>query len=184
MNWWYRLVTAIRGRFFHRNPRRLIRIIPPASTHQEEAGRAAPPFPSNHDPMADALRRIAAMSDRAEERRAFRQVGRDGTVDEKVEEWVREGNEYIARTHHTKIVTCSGEIVAADKLQGVCWCGGYDDVISRCQACGRPLCRLHQRKFSSNTGELTLCDQHYREAMDTFNTWHALDAQRQARRAS
>ena len=182
MNWLTNSLRGLRGRLFRRN--RVVRIPPPPGQPSQANPSASPPFPPGVNPMAETLRRFFATRDRALERHAFRPIGPDGTVDETVEEWFRDGDENIARTHHIKVVTCSGEIVAPDRLQGVCWCTGYDDVIARCQACGLPLCRLHRRVFHSESGEVVLCDRHYRDAVDAFNTWQALDRQRQARRSS
>ena len=175
MTWLRNYLRGLRGRLFSRNRNRLVRIPPPPLNGQTNPG-ARPPFPPGVNPMAEALRRFFGASDRAEERRAFRPIGPDGTVDETVEEWFRQGDENVARTHRTKVVTCSGEIVPADKLQGVCWCGGFDDLIAHCQCCGVPLCRLHRRLFRSGSGEMMLCDRHYRQAADAFNTWESLDA--------
>lgn len=184
MNWWNRLRQAIRRRFLPLRPGRVVRMARPGNTDRQQPENHRPPFPQAPNLMAEALRRIFDTRDRAEERRAFRPVGPDGTVDETVEEWFRQGDELVARTLHTRVLTCSGEIVPADRLQGVCSCGGYDDVIARCRACGRPLCRLHKRVFHTESGETVLCDQHYRDAVNAFNTWRALDAQRQERRPS
>ena len=124
MNWWRWFLNIICTRIFRRNPRPIVQVIPPVWTHAPRTGNNATPNPPHQNPMAGAWQRIYDMNDRAEDRYAFRRVGVDGTVDATIEEWARENDEYVARTHHTKVVTCSGEIVLADQLHGVCWCGG------------------------------------------------------------
>jgi len=185
MSWWEKL-CELWDRLFHRNRHAVVRIPPPANWERPFNHGSRRPFTPGFNPVAEALRQIFATRHRAEERRAFRVIGPDGTVDEQIEEWFREGDTMVARKHQVKVRTCSGQIVTADQIRGVCWCGGYDDVIEHCQAngCGLPLCRFHKYIFSNNTTTVVLCERHYRAAVDAFNTWQALDREQQARRPS
>jgi hypothetical protein len=133
---------------------------------------------AHFNPAQYALQETFPSRHAAEEQMAFRAVNPEGLVMQQTEEWFREGNSMRTRVRRTMVVTCSGAIVSPEKLQGICWCGGYDDIIARCALCARALCRLHARTLAHPEGQLILCDQHYRQVLNQLNTWDALDRSR------
>lgn len=162
-----------------RRPRVVVlrREIPPLQQVVEPPRRTPPQV----NPAQYALHETFSPRHAAEEQVAFRPVGQEGIVTQQTEEWFRDGNSMRSRVRHTKVVTVSGEIVTADKIKGRCWCRGYDDVIARCEWCGCALCRLHVRTFTGPDGQRILCDRHYHQALNQFNTWDALDRSRKGK---
>ena len=181
MNWFLRLLNALRQRLGRRTARPRVTVLqrgpltlqPPATGQQHHR----PPV----NAAQYALHETFPSCHAAEEETAFRFVGPDGVVEKQLEEWFREGNSMRQRMRITKVVTVSKEIVAVDQLKGICWCGGYDDLIARCALCARALCRLHTRRLDHPDGQLILCDQHYRQLLNQLNTWELLDRSRKSK---
>jgi hypothetical protein len=162
-------------RMFRRNHGGVV-VIPRREEPRQHSSGNTPPRIS---PLEHALQEIFRTRHRAEDHRVFRPVNAQGMVTEQVQEWFREGDSMVSRTRKTMVVSCSGSIVPAERLQGVCSsCGGYDDDIARCQAvcgCGVSLCRLCRRLFPQPSGTVTLCDRHFRMYVNSFDTWRALE---------
>ena len=98
----------------------------------------------------------------------FQQIGRSGMLLQSSEEWHREGNALRTTLRRTMVVTCSRAVVAPERIGSVCSvCGGFEEGIHRCSACGQPVCHLHVRRFRSSR----FCPPDYRRAVLSWNLW-------------
>ncbi len=147
-----------------------------ADCENEPRDQQPPNAQANH-PAAQAFEEIFSPRHAAEEQTAFRPVPPNSVVEDQKEEWYREGNGLRTRLRKTRVVTPAGAIVESGQLKGVCRCGAFVDSDVRCHQCGCNLCRTHSRVFPSPSGEVVLCDEHYRAAMERFDTWAAWDDQ-------
>jgi hypothetical protein len=174
MDWLINFLYALRDRLTHRGRGQVV-VMRPEPRRQQFRPEARADNRGRFNPAAYALYHNFPSRHTADEEVTFRPVNAQNTVVQQTEEWFREGNSMRTRLRKTMVVTCSGQIVPTERLQGICWCGGYEDAISRCAVCARPLCRLHARVFSLEPQQLILCDRHYRKAINRHNTWNAMD---------
>lgn len=126
--------------------------------------------------LSDIAEQIFAPRHGTEDHFDYQPIGNSGSVLRESESWERENNSMRITRRKSMVVTCSGEVVEADQVRCKCGeCGGYDVQLFRCSRCGRPLCHLHALVLIQPTGPIVLCKKHFKTAINSWNTWNAID---------
>lgn len=126
--------------------------------------------------LSDIAEQIFAPRHGAEDHIDYQQIGESGSVLRESESWERENNSMRITRRKSMVVTCSGEVVEAEQVRCKCGeCGGYDVQLFRCSRCGQPLCHLHALILIQPTGPIILCRKHFKDAVNSWNTWNAID---------
>lgn len=176
LQWLDRVLSEIRQRMNRGQTPRVVIITAPSANRQNQGampGQIQPPIGN------DGMPRHAA-----EEHVRFRPIGGEGVLVEQSEEWHRDGATMRTTMKRTLVVTCSGEVTPSSKIKALCsQCGGYTSVLTRCNACSKTLCETCARVFNDPRGRLVLCDQHFRMAVESFDTWAARDIARTSRKS-
>ncbi len=74
------------------------------------------------------------------------------------------------------IIATSGNRVSESQIKGQCdICGGYDSHIFNCHiyGCKKALCLRHVYFFEYSEKKVPYCLDHYKRAVDEFDTWQA-----------
>jgi hypothetical protein len=76
------------------------------------------------------------------------------------------------------IIMKSGHRVKESEIKGQCdICGGYDSYIFNCYVygCKKSLCLKHVYFFEYGEKKMPYCLDHYRQAVDEYDTWQEYD---------
>jgi len=131
----------------------------------------APETTTNTQPDNGHIRRKTIM---------FKHVGSDDMVDDSEERWSQNGTVFEGETVKTKVISASGQITDADKLNIRCHaCGKDDNSPIRSEKSHVPLCINCQRTFEMPDGRnITVTPQEEIQLKREFNTWARYDARR------
>lgn len=141
---------------------------------RRDSSDAVPPVPTEgRDAAIQAAHEALAPKQSDESHLVIRPFGQNGEVLQHSEEWVHGQRGLKVVTNEIRVMTNTGELVEPKEIRVLCLiCGGHDSVVSHCR-CGIALCRrcLHRNPSDSHP----LCPSCYRQAIETFNTWHQDD---------
>ena len=166
--------------FFGRRAERVVVIQPtPTRGNRTHAYRNQQQY-QRVNPIQSAIRNIFSPKHADIEQTAYQVIGKDGVVDEDVELWERQGNSMKVTRRKTKVISCSGAVVDASAIKGVCGsCNngfGFTESVYRCRHCGKIQCALCVRIITLENGELvTLCRRHAKAQIRRTNLWERFD---------
>jgi len=147
--------------------------VPPADGRRNGQRHETDPYYDAMSSESLAADSIFAPRHGAEDNVSYRPVDKDGNVLRESELWERENNSMNVRRRRTYVITSSGAVISPDQVRVRCSeCGGYDDVVFRCRACGKSLCHQHARVLNYPSGPIIYCRKHGREATRSWNTWN------------
>ena len=79
----------------------------------------------------------------------------------------------VSEVEKPLLIVNSGHRVKENEIKGQCVCGGYDSYLFNCHVygCKKPLCLKHVFFFELGEKKTPYCLEHYRQAMDEYDTW-------------
>jgi hypothetical protein len=86
----------------------------------------------------------------------------------------------VSEVEKPLLIATSGHRIKEGEIKGQCVCGGFDNFLYNCEisGCKRPLCLKHVYFFELGEKKIPYCLEHYRQAMDEFDTWQVHEKER------